>query len=96
MHSLIIRMKLWRRIFTRRELIMFQKIVLKSSPQVKLDLKLSTMMNRKKNSEFRSSVVVFIVSNKTKFQLKLFTCKFKIELKVILSLLTTPEIACRF
>ena len=59
MYSLIIRMKLWRRIFTRRELIMLQKMVLNSIPQVKLDLKLFTMMNRKKNSEFLSSDSVY-------------------------------------
>jgi len=59
MYSLIIRMKLWRRIFTRRELIMLQKMVLNSIPQVKLDLKLFTMMNRKKNSEFLSSASVY-------------------------------------
>lgn len=94
MYSLIIRMKLWRRIFTRRELIMLQKMVLNSIPQVKLDLKLFTMMNREKNSEFLSSAS--IVSNKTKFQFKLFICKFKIELNVILSLLTTSVIACSF
>ena len=59
MYSLIIRMKLWRRIFTRRELIMLQKMVLNSIPQVKLDLKLFTMMNREKNSEFLSSASVY-------------------------------------
>lgn len=59
MYSLIIRMKLWRRIFTRRELIMLQKMVLNSIPQVKLDLKLFTMMNRKENSEFLSSASVY-------------------------------------
>lgn len=59
MYSLIIRMKLWRRIFTRQELIMLQKMVLNNSPQVKLDLKLFTMMNRKKNSEFLSSASVY-------------------------------------
>lgn len=59
MYSLIIRMKLWRHIFTRRELIMLQKMVLNSIPQVKLDLKLFTMMNREKNSEFLSSASVY-------------------------------------
>lgn len=59
MYSLIIRMKLWRGIFTRRELIMLQKMVLNSIPQVKLDLKLFTMMNREKNSEFLSSASVY-------------------------------------
>lgn len=59
MYSLIIRMKLWRRIFTRRELIMLQKMVLNSIPQVKLDLKLFTMMNRKENSEFLSIASVY-------------------------------------
>lgn len=95
MYSLIIRMKLWRRIFTRRELIMLQKMVLNSIPQVKLDLKLFTMMNREKIQNF-FPVLLFIVSNKTKFQFKLFICKFKIELNVILSLLTTSVIACSF
>ena len=52
-------MKLWRRISTRRELIMLQKMVLNSIPQVKLDLKLFTMMSRKKNSEFLSSASVY-------------------------------------
>lgn len=59
MYSLIIRMKLWRRIFTRREIIMLQKMVLNSIPQVKLDLKLFTMMNRENNSEFLSSASVY-------------------------------------
>lgn len=59
MYSLIIRMKLWRRISTRRELIMLQRMVLNSIPQVKLDLKLFTMMSRKKNSEFLSSASVY-------------------------------------
>lgn len=59
MYSLIIRMKVWRRIFTRRELIMLQKMVLNSIPQVKLDLKLFTMMNRKENSEFLSIASVY-------------------------------------
>lgn len=59
MYSLIIRMKLWRHIFTRRELIMLQKMVLNSIPQVKLDLKLFTMMNRENNSEFLSSASVY-------------------------------------
>lgn len=59
MYSLINRMKLWRRIFTRRELIMLQKMVLNSIPQVKLDLKLFTMMNREKNSECLSSASVY-------------------------------------
>ena len=38
---------------------MLQKMVLNSIPQVKLDLKLFTMMNRKKNSEFLSSASVY-------------------------------------
>lgn len=59
MYSLIIRVKLWRRIFTRRELIMLQEMVLNSIPQVKLDLKLFTIMSRKENSEFLSSASVY-------------------------------------
>ena len=38
---------------------MLQKMVLNSIPQVKLDLKLFTMMSRKKNSEFLSSASVY-------------------------------------
>lgn len=38
---------------------MLQKMVLNSIPQVKLDLKLFTMMNREKNSECLSSASVY-------------------------------------
>ena len=45
--------------YFHEELIMLQKMVLNSIPQVKLDLKLFTMMSRKKNSEFLSSASVY-------------------------------------
>ena len=41
---------------------MLQKMVLNSIPQVKLDLKLFTMMNREKNSEFLSSASVYRIA----------------------------------